>query len=158
MNHNLSDREIEVAILIANGLRHKGIAQKLSISIKTVNHHSQHVREKLKVILQQPNVNIAEITHYTINKGLVELRFAEESRSIPDDCFTNREREVLSCVAQGLSDKEIGRVLSIATKTATRHRESGRNKLKKILSTPHVGTAEVTHFVLAYRVQKIFVV
>lgn len=43
----LSHRELEVLKLIANGLLSKEIAERLSISINTVNRHRQNILEKL---------------------------------------------------------------------------------------------------------------
>ena len=43
----LSQREIEVLKLIADGLLSKEIAERLSISINTVNRHRQNIFEKL---------------------------------------------------------------------------------------------------------------
>jgi DNA-binding NarL/FixJ family response regulator len=36
-------------------------------------------------------------------------------------CLTPREREVLRLVVEGLSDKEIGAVLTISAQTVTKH-------------------------------------
>ncbi len=45
----LSDREIEVAQHVLNGLTYKAIGEALFISAKTVEHHVSHVRQKLGV-------------------------------------------------------------------------------------------------------------
>jgi HD-GYP domain-containing protein (c-di-GMP phosphodiesterase class II) len=45
----LSDREIEVLRLLAGGLSNKEIAQRLSISKETVNHHVRHIYDKIDV-------------------------------------------------------------------------------------------------------------
>ena len=45
----LSSREIEVAALAAGGLANKEIAVRLSVSVRTVENHLQHVYEKLGV-------------------------------------------------------------------------------------------------------------
>lgn len=44
--------------------------------------------------------------------------------------LTNRECEVLNCVAQGLSNKEAARELGIAPRTVERHIENLRNKIR----------------------------
>lgn len=43
----LSEREVEVARLVLNGLTHKAIGATLYISPKTVEHHVAHIRQKL---------------------------------------------------------------------------------------------------------------
>jgi HD-GYP domain-containing protein (c-di-GMP phosphodiesterase class II)/DNA-binding CsgD family transcriptional regulator len=43
----LSDREVEVVALLGRGLRTKEIAQRLVVSPRTVEHHVQHVYDKL---------------------------------------------------------------------------------------------------------------
>jgi DNA-binding CsgD family transcriptional regulator len=45
----LTERESEVAALLAQGLRNKTIAQKLRISVRTVEHHRARIREKLGI-------------------------------------------------------------------------------------------------------------
>ena len=43
----LSEREVEVARLVLDGLTHKDIGSTLYISPKTVEHHVAHIRQKL---------------------------------------------------------------------------------------------------------------
>jgi non-specific serine/threonine protein kinase len=45
----LSPREIEVAVLIAEGLAHKEIASKLVISPRTVEYHVANIHKELGV-------------------------------------------------------------------------------------------------------------
>ncbi|MFA5866295.1 MAG: response regulator transcription factor [Phycisphaerae bacterium] len=45
----LSDRELEVFKMIGDGMGTRDIAQKLHLSIKTVEAHRMHIREKLKL-------------------------------------------------------------------------------------------------------------
>ena len=61
---DLTDREREIASLIANGYTSSEIAGKLSISVRTVGTHRQHIVEKLDLH------GIAEITKYAIRHGL----------------------------------------------------------------------------------------
>jgi two-component system, NarL family, invasion response regulator UvrY len=46
---NLSPRELEVAMLLAQGLRQEEIAKRLSLSAKTVNTHKARLFEKLEI-------------------------------------------------------------------------------------------------------------
>ena len=62
---NLSKREKEVLGLIAKGLISKEIADKLFISVNTVNTHRQRIIEKLEVS------NSAEAIQYAVMHGLI---------------------------------------------------------------------------------------
>ena len=44
---SLSDRELEVFQLIGEGLASKDIAEKLCISVRTVDAHRAHIKEKM---------------------------------------------------------------------------------------------------------------
>lgn len=61
----LSPREIEVLKLIAQEYSNSEIAQKLFISIRTVDTHRRNLLEKLKV------KNNVGLTKYALNKGLI---------------------------------------------------------------------------------------
>lgn len=62
----LTDREIEVLRLIADEYSNSEIADKLFISIRTVDTHRRNLLEKLQV------KNTAGLVKYAINKGLLE--------------------------------------------------------------------------------------
>ncbi|MDQ7849574.1 MAG: response regulator transcription factor [Armatimonadota bacterium] len=62
----LTEREREILALIAEGLSNQEIAQKLFISIKTVQTHRTHIMEKLDLH------NRAQLVRYAIRKGLIE--------------------------------------------------------------------------------------
>jgi LuxR family maltose regulon positive regulatory protein len=49
LDEPLSEREIEVLRLIADGYKYKEIAQRLVVSINTVRHHTRNVYGKLDV-------------------------------------------------------------------------------------------------------------
>jgi DNA-binding NarL/FixJ family response regulator len=63
---SLSQREKEVLKLVAEGYKSKEIADQLYISIKTVEKHRSHLREKLNLH------NTSALTKYAIEKGLVK--------------------------------------------------------------------------------------
>ena len=63
----LSDREREVLQLMAEGNSTKKIAQKLHISVKTVETHRRQMMGKLNIH------TIAELTKYAIRKGITPL-------------------------------------------------------------------------------------
>lgn len=62
----LSDRERDVLRLIALGHTNAEIAEKLYISIRTVESHRAHIQQKLRVSSR------AELVKYALNHGLVE--------------------------------------------------------------------------------------
>ena len=62
----LTPREKEILTLIAQGLSNQQIAEKLFISIKTVQTHRAHILEKLGLH------DRTELVRYAIRKGLIE--------------------------------------------------------------------------------------
>ncbi|MCK6624829.1 MAG: response regulator transcription factor [Anaerolineae bacterium] len=67
----------------------------------------------------------------TLAKLLVKdfLQRAESGASPPGEELTAREREVLTCIAEGLTNREIAETLVISAKTVDRHRENIMRKL-----------------------------
>jgi len=65
-SEKLTARETEVLKLVAEGNANKQTADKLGISIKTVEKHRQNVMEKLRVH------DTAGLTRYAVQAGLVE--------------------------------------------------------------------------------------
>jgi DNA-binding NarL/FixJ family response regulator len=63
----ISDREREVLQLVAEGLSTKEVADKLSISLKTVETHRRRVMSKLKLF------SVAQLTKYAIRQGLTSV-------------------------------------------------------------------------------------
>jgi DNA-binding NarL/FixJ family response regulator len=63
----LSQREREVLQMLAEGKSTKDTAEKLSLSVKTVETHRQQVMQKLNLH------SIAELTKYAIREGLTAL-------------------------------------------------------------------------------------
>ena len=65
-NFPLSQREVEVLVLIVHGLINKEIANRLNISLTTVISHRKNITEKLGIR------SISGLTVYAIINGLVE--------------------------------------------------------------------------------------
>jgi len=63
----LTTREREVLQLIAEGKSTKEIANRLSVSVKTVETHRRQIMEKLGIY------SIAELTKYAIREGLTSI-------------------------------------------------------------------------------------
>ena len=64
---NLSKREKEILSLFAEGLSNAEIAEKLFISIRTVESHKNHIMQKLEL------KSGVEMVKYAIKNGMVEL-------------------------------------------------------------------------------------
>lgn len=64
---DLTPREHEVLTLIAEGLMNQEIAEKLGISVKTVERHRENIMNKLNLHSR------TELVKYAIRKGLIEL-------------------------------------------------------------------------------------
>jgi DNA-binding NarL/FixJ family response regulator len=63
----LTEREREVVQLYAEGHATKQIAERLNLSIKTVETHRRHIMQKLNI------TSIAELTKFAIREGLTTL-------------------------------------------------------------------------------------
>ncbi|NTW33831.1 MAG: response regulator transcription factor [Bacteroidetes bacterium] len=66
-NDDLTQREIEILKLAASGSSNKEIADKLFISIKTVDAHKNHIMQKLKL------KNTAEMVLYAVKNNIIEI-------------------------------------------------------------------------------------
>lgn len=64
---DLSTREVEVLRLIVSGVTTKDIAQRLSVSLRTVHAHKEHITKKLGV------TNIAGLTKIALREGIITL-------------------------------------------------------------------------------------
>jgi len=62
---SLSKREIEVLGLVSKGLASKEIADKLFLSVNTVNNHKQNILEKINAS------NTSQAVNYARNLGLI---------------------------------------------------------------------------------------
>lgn len=69
---SLSERELQVMIMITKGMKVQDIAEKLHLSPKTVNSYRYRIFEKLQV------KNDVELTLLAIRRGMLELEDPEE--------------------------------------------------------------------------------
>ena len=63
----LSEREVEILRLLAEGYSTREISDKLFISVKTVGTHKQHILEKLDL------KSNADIVKYALKRGFIQL-------------------------------------------------------------------------------------
>lgn len=66
VEHDLSEREIEVLRRIALGFTNSEIAEQLFLSIRTVESHRAHIQQKLRLTTR------SELVRYALEHGLVE--------------------------------------------------------------------------------------
>ncbi len=66
-NSQLSEREIDVLKLLAKGLSNKEIADKLNISVHTVNSHRKNIMDKTEIR------SIAGLAVYAVTKEIISL-------------------------------------------------------------------------------------
>lgn len=64
----LSDREFEIFLMLASGESVTGIAERLSLSVKTASTHKTHILEKMKL------GSIAELVRYALEHNLLDSR------------------------------------------------------------------------------------
>jgi DNA-binding NarL/FixJ family response regulator len=62
----LTDREFEIFLMLANGESVTGIAERLSLSVKTASTHKTHILEKMKF------GSIAELVRYALEHNLLD--------------------------------------------------------------------------------------
>lgn len=55
----LTDREVEILVLVSQGLKNSAIARKLDISRATVQNHRAHIRDKLNIESQVDYIKYA---------------------------------------------------------------------------------------------------
>ena len=64
---DLSDRELEVLRLIALGHTNNEIAERLFLSVRTVESHRAHIQQKLGLTTR------SELVRYALDRGLIEV-------------------------------------------------------------------------------------
>jgi two-component system response regulator NreC len=64
--HELTEREIEVVALLANGNSNKQAAARMNLSARTVEAHRHHVMKKLKF------AHFSELVRFAIRHGIVQ--------------------------------------------------------------------------------------
>ncbi len=65
---SLTDREQEILQLIWSGLKNKEIAERLKISVKTVEAHRANMMKKVRVS------NAAQLLNAAIQEGLIQVK------------------------------------------------------------------------------------
>ena len=71
----LSDRELEVFELLGHGLSTRKVAERLCVSIKTIESHREHIKEKLQ--LKNANELVQHATQWVMSEGGGAMRSPE---------------------------------------------------------------------------------
>lgn len=62
---DMTQREVEILILIARGVSSQSVAERLNISVKTVANHLSILKSKLEIS------STLELLHFAVESGLV---------------------------------------------------------------------------------------
>ncbi len=73
----LTDREFEIFLMLASGESVTGIAERLSLSVKTASTHKTHILDKMKL------GSIAELVRYALEHGLLDSQPSSQAGSRP---------------------------------------------------------------------------
>ncbi len=144
---------MDVAMPGVNGIeatrRIKEIAPETAVLALTMHEDEQYFFEMLKAgasgyipkraapddlvaavrVVAQGNVFLYATLARFLMKDMVEHATVAEADAAADDLLTAREHEVLTCIADGLTSREIAEKLVISVKTVERHRENIMAKL-----------------------------
>jgi DNA-binding CsgD family transcriptional regulator len=120
----LTDREAEVALLMADGLANGEIADLLYISRHTVRHHVENVLGKLGVTRR------AAVLPAVGADAPVALALPTAEGVRARHGLSRREAEVALLMADGLANAEIADRLFISLHTVRRHAEAVLAKLE----------------------------
>ena len=144
---------MDVAMPGVNGIeatrRIKEIAPETAVLALTMHEDEQYFFEMLKAgasgyipkraapddlvaavrVVAQGNVFLYATLARFLMKDMVEHATVAETDAAADDLLTAREHEVLTCIADGLTSREIAEKLVISVKTVERHRENIMAKL-----------------------------
>ena len=127
---SLTGREREVLRRLADGESNRQIARSLSITPSTARTHTQNVLTKLGV--QSRLLAMASALPAPVS--VPELMPEPKSRD-PISSLTRREREVLACLAEGLTRASIAARLNVSPNTVRTHVRNILAKLQ-VHSTP----------------------
>ncbi|MDQ7028926.1 MAG: LuxR family transcriptional regulator [Ardenticatenia bacterium] len=107
----LTERELDILHLLAQGATNREIARALVLSEHTVKTHVHHILEKLGA------ENRAQAVAQAVHLGLISSSTNTSHRAE----LTERELEILRLLAQGATNREIARVLAISEHTVKTH-------------------------------------
>lgn len=68
----LSEREVDIIVFICEGLQNKEMADKLSVSIRTIEGHRKNISKKTKAN------HVADIIRYAVNNGIYNFKQIKE--------------------------------------------------------------------------------
>ncbi len=114
----LSTRQRDVLALIAEGLSDQEIASQLHVGVRTVRRHRENIMRRLNLHSHKGLVK------YARRERLLQSKRRHSAERESYDGLTVRQREVLTLIAEGFSNQDIGSQLGISVRTVERHREN----------------------------------
>lgn len=112
-------RENEILAVMAAGHSCRTIGKKLGISEFTVRKHRSNMLAKVG------SRNASELVGLARDRGWLKCSPGSQTTGL-----SARERSVMALVVDGLSSKEIARILTISAFTVRKHRENLMRKLR----------------------------
>lgn len=121
MSEQLTNRELEIAILVADGLSNKVIGEILAISERTARTHVSNILAKLELSRR------SQIALWAVDNGYAAPQIeTQESELHP---LSERENEIATWIAKGLSNQQIADALIISERTVRCHISAILSKL-----------------------------
>ncbi|MGK8521355.1 LuxR C-terminal-related transcriptional regulator [Nocardia asteroides] len=108
---DLSDREVQILSLVAEGMSNKQIGEALELSGATVKVHLTRIGQKLGITDRAGMVVAAIRAHQIPRENPASTPHPDSGK------LTDREIEILGLVALGMSNKEIAEELEVAPAT-----------------------------------------
>jgi|SRR5947209_11786374 len=138
---NLTEREHDVLLRLAEGESNRQIARNLDIAPATARTHTRNVLTKLGVQSRVLAIASARPVH-----AAIPALSPQPERGGPISSLTRREREVLGCMVEGLTRASIAARLNLSPNTVRTHARNIFAKLG-VHSTPEAVAlvAKTTH-------------
>lgn len=125
--HSLTPRQVDLLRYLSNGKTHDEIAQKLQLSISTVDRHVGKIYERISQKFGSDHVGYmrARLIQYGVRSGQIEL----QTPIGPFKNLTSREMDICRFIYNGKSNAEITTSLKRTLKNIEAYKTSVHKKL-----------------------------